>query len=99
MSNKTINSFSNPKIVNKKAIKYLGSNVKIKLSDKPLKKYMVLNPNTSKYVYFGAMGYEDFTKHNDVNRRKNYLIRSENIGGKWKDDKYSPNNLSRHILW
>ena len=60
---------------------------------------MVLNPNTSKYVYFGAMGYEDFTKHNDVNRRKNYLIRSENIVGKWKDDKYSPNNLSRHILW
>lgn len=99
MSNKTIHSFSNPKIVNKKAIKYLGSNVKIKLSDKPLKKYMVLNPNTSKYVHFGAMGYEDFTKHNDVNRRKNYLVRSENIGGKWKEDKYSPNNLSRHILW
>ena len=99
MSKKTINNFSNPKTVNKKAVQYLGENVKIKLSNKSDKKYMVLNPNTNKYVYFGAMGYEDFTKHNDVNKRKNYLNRSAKIIGKWKDDKYSPNNLSRNILW
>ena len=99
MSNKNINDFSNPKIVDKKAKQYLGKNVKIKLSDKPIKKYMVLNPNTNKYVYFGQMGYEDFTKHNDTKRRKNYLSRSGNISGNWKDDKYSANNLSRNILW
>ena len=42
----SINQFSNPKIVDKKAKQYLGKNVKIKISDKPIKKYMVLNPNT-----------------------------------------------------
>lgn len=99
MSKKTINNFSNPKIVNKKAIKYLGENVKIKLSDKLLKKYMVLNPNTNKYVHFGQMGYKDFTKTGDTNKKKSYLSRSANIRGDWKDDKYSPNNLSRNILW
>ena len=95
----SINQFSNPKIVDKKAKQYLGKNVKIKISDKPIKKYMVLNPNTNKWVYFGQMGYEDYTKHNDAKRRHNYLIRSENIVGNWKDDKYSANSLSRNILW
>ena len=71
MSNKNINDFSNPKIVDKKAKQYLGKSVKIKLSDKPIKKYMVLNPYTKNYAYFGQMGYEDFTKHNDTKRRKN----------------------------
>ena len=95
----SINSFSNPKIVDKKAKIYLGKNTKIKLSDKPIKKYVVLNPNTNKWVYFVQMGYEDYTKHNDTKRRKNYLNRSGNICGDWKDDKYSANNLSRNLLW
>jgi len=33
MSNKNINQFSNPKIVDKKAKQYLGKNVKVKQSD------------------------------------------------------------------
>jgi hypothetical protein len=45
------------------------------------------------------MGYEDFTKHKDDKRRENYLKRTTNIPGNWKDNKYSPNNLSRNILW
>jgi hypothetical protein len=94
-----INQFSNPKIVYEKAKQYLGNNVMIKLSDKPQKKYMVLNPNTNKWVYFGQMGYEDFTKHRDPLRRYNYLRRTENMRGNWKNNKYSPNNLSRNILW
>jgi len=95
----SIYNFSNPKIVYEKAKQYLGNNVSIKLSNKPVKKYMVLNPHTNKWVYFGQMGYEDFTKHQDLNRRKNYLRRTENMRGNWRDNKYSANNLSRNILW
>ena len=62
-----IEQFSNPAIVYQKAKQYLGNDVIIKLSDKPLKKYMVFNPHTQKWVYFGQIGYEDFTKHADEN--------------------------------
>ena len=95
----SINLFSNPTIVMKNARQYLGQDVVLKLSDNPKKKYMVLNPHTKKWIYFGAMGYEDYTKHKDDERRNNYLKRSANIRGNWRDDKYSPNNLSRNILW
>jgi len=94
-----IEQYSNPKIVYEKAKKYLGKDVVIKLSDKPSKKYMILNPHTNKFVYFGQIGYEDFTKHQDQNRRQNYLRRTENMRGNWRNNKYSPNNLSRNILW
>ena len=45
------------------------------------------------------MGYEDFTKHHDKKRRKNYLTRTKFMKGDWKRNKYSANNLSRNILW
>ena len=45
------------------------------------------------------MGFEDFTKHKDEKRRENYLKRTANIGGKWKDNPYSANMISRKILW
>lgn len=60
---------------------------------------MVINPKTSKPVHFGQMSYEDYTKHKDDTRRKNYLTRAKAIKGKWKEDKYSPNNLAIHLLW
>ena len=94
-----INDFSNSKIVFKKAKEYLGKDVIIRLSDKAAKKYMVFNPETHKWIYFGQMGYEDFTKHRDQIRREKYLRRTENMRGNWKENKYSPNNLSRNILW
>ena len=99
MKGSGINQFSDPKVVYEKAKKYLGKDVDIKLSDKPIKKYMILNPHTNKWIYFGQMGFEDFTKHKDLNRRQNYLRRTENMRGNWKDNKYSANNLSRNILW
>ena len=95
----SINEFSNPKIVFQKAKKYLGTNALIQLSDKKDKKYMVFNPESNKWIYFGQMGYEDFTKHQDTIRRERYLKRTANMKGDWKDNKYSPNNLSRNILW
>ena len=62
------------------------------------KKYMITTPHGN-IVHFGQMGYEDFTKHKNKTRRKNYLTRSRKIKGDWKKNKYSPNNLSIHLLW
>jgi hypothetical protein len=45
------------------------------------------------------MGYEDFTKHKDEERRQQYLSRATNIKGNWKKNKYSPKNLAINILW
>ena len=53
----------------------------------------------NKWINFGQLGYEDFTKHKDNERRDRYLKRATHIKGNWKNDKYSPNNLSIHILW
>jgi len=96
---KEILDFSDPKKVYKKAQEYLGKNVDIRISNLPKKKYMVFNPSTEKWVHFGQMGYEDFTHHKDPIRRRNYLNRTLFMKGDWKNNKYSPNNLSRNILW
>ena len=99
MIDKAISKWSNPATVRRKAAQYLGKDVKILLSTKKDKKYMVQVPHTHKFVHFGQMGYEDYTKHKDKSRRKNYLTRSKSIKGNWKTNKYSPNNLSIHLLW
>jgi hypothetical protein len=91
--------WSNTTIAKKNAIKYLGKNVLFEPSTKKGKKFMVFNPNTNKWIHFGALNYEDFTKHQDPIRRANYLRRTANMRGNWKDDKYSANNLARNILW
>ena len=90
--------FSDYDKVYEKAKKYLGDDVVIAESTRKGKKFMVKTPE-DKWVHFGALGYEDFTKHNDTARRDRYLKRSTNIKGNWKDNKYSPNNLSINILW
>jgi len=97
--NHLIRKFSNPEEVLKKAKMHFGNDVRIYLSNKQDKKYMVVNPLTKKYVHFGEMGYEDFTKHKDETRRNNYLSRAKSIRGNWRSNKYSPNNLSINILW
>ena len=93
-----ISKYSNPPQVYRLASKYLGKKAKIGLSTKKNKKYMVTTPE-GKIVHFGEMGYEDFTKHKNKTRRKNYLTRSRKIRGNWKTDKYSANNLAIHLLW
>ena len=85
--------YSNPPQVVKQAKKYLGKHVRILRSTRKGKKYMVFH---NKWIHFGAMGYEDYTKHKNRTRRQNYLTRSAGIHG---DSKYSANQLSRHILW
>ena len=56
----SIREFSNPFIAERKAKKYFGPDVELKVSNNPKKKYM---------IHFGQMGYEDFTKHKDEKRR------------------------------
>lgn len=93
-----LEKYSDPTQVFKKARKYLGKDVDIQISGRKDKKYMVKSPE-GKWVHFGQMGYEDFTKHKNLKRRENYLNRSTKIKGDWKRNKYSPNNLSINILW
>jgi hypothetical protein len=96
---KDITKWSNPQQAQKQAHKYLGSNAELFLSTKKDKKYMIQVPNTNRWVHFGQIGYEDYTKHRDDTRRENYLTRTAKMKGDWKDNPYSPNNLSRNILW
>ena len=70
----------------------------VEKSTRENKKYMILNDD-NKYVHFGDNRYEDYTIHNDLERRKRYLNRARNIKGNWKKDKYSANNLAINLLW
>jgi hypothetical protein len=96
---KKLLKYSNPKQAQKKAYKYLGKTAKLYPANNPQKKYKIYDPKNEKWVNFGQIGYEDFTKHKDKTRRKNYLIRTKFMRGNWKTNSYSANNLSREILW
>lgn len=91
--------YSNPIKAQKKAFEYLGDDAYIYKSLKPEKKYMIFDPINNKWVHFGQMGFEDYNKHNDFDRMLRYRNRAENIKGNWRDNPYSPNNLSINILW
>ena len=90
--------YSDPKIAQQKAIEYYGPDAILYRSNTKNKKYYIMTPE-NKLINFGQMGYEDYTKHNDELRRYNYIQRTSKIRGDWKQNKYSPNNLSRTILW
>jgi len=81
------------------AYRYLGKTAKLYPSTNPQKKYDIFDPKNKHWVHFGQIGYEDYTKHKNKARRKNYLTRSGRIRGDWKKNRYSANNLSRRILW
>ena len=70
----------------------------VETSTRKNKKYMILNDD-NKYVHFGDSRFQDFTIHNDPERRQRYLNRATKIKGNWKNNKYSPNNLSINLLW
>jgi len=90
--------YSNPRIVQRQAKLLFGKQALIYRSNLKTKKYFILDDHGKK-VHFGAMGMEDYTHHNDEIRRDSYLKRSSKIKGNWKDDPYSPNNLSIALLW
>lgn len=89
---------SNPTTVKRKFATYAkGDGAKLMISNRPDKKYKVIKPDGTT-VHFGST-LEDYTKHGDDKRRAAYLKRSAGIKGNWRDDKWSPNNLSRELLW
>lgn len=98
---KELIKYSDPYLAQKKAFQYLGYGAELSISSRSSKKYMIFDPINQKYIHFGSFNppLEDFTKHKDENRRKNYLLRATNIKGNWKLNPYSPNNLAIHILW
>ena len=91
--------YSNPRTAQKMAYKYLGKTAKLYPGRIYNKKYSIYDPKNEKWVNFGQIGYEDFTKHHDKTRRANYLTRTKFMRGNWRSNKYSANNLSRNILW
>ena len=94
--NKNIEEYSNPKIVFKKAKQIFGKDVIIGISKRKDKKYMILNPENNKWVHFGQMGYQDFTKHKDKER----MVRFRNRNRRWANaDIYTPAFLSFFLLW
>lgn len=104
---KILNLVSNPEQAQKNMNKYqksLGSKIFIKVlpSTKNDKKFMILDPNTNKYVHFGSIFYEDFLKHKDIDRQMRYIKRFQNLldsNNKSLNNQYSPYNLSLYILW
>jgi len=93
-SNKLIElrNYSDPEYVMNKA-KMMGLNP-VHESSRKDKKYMVFDGRTM--VHFGQMGYEDATKHNDLNRINRFKKRN----WKWQNSpKYSPAWLSWFLLW
>ena len=68
------------------------------ISSRKNKKYMVINSDGTR-CHFGDINYSDFTKHQDKDRQLKYLTRANAIRGNWKNDRFSPNNLSINLLW
>jgi hypothetical protein len=88
----SVYDFSNPEKVFKKAHK-LGIE-EIDLSNRKNKKYKVYDG--TKWIHFGQLGYEDYSKHRDKRRRD--LFRTRNA--RWADaPKMSPAWLSYYLLW
>jgi hypothetical protein len=98
-----LSKISDPAEVKRRFENYRGKDkATIEPSPRADKKYLVrvaaANGKRGRAVHFGST-LADFTKHKDDARRKSYLARSAAIKGDWQDDKYSPNNLARELLW
>jgi hypothetical protein len=90
---KGIENFSDPKVVQRKA-KLHG--IDVVYSPLKNKKFRFVNPETNKYVDFGFFKMQDFTKHEDEERRKKFKQRNR----RFKDaPKYSASWASYYILW
>ena len=91
-----LNKYSDFKTVNDNAKRLYGKEVFV--STRKNKKFMIMNDD-KKWIHFGQLGYEDFTKHLDEQRRELYKKRASKLKGQWKENIYSPNMLSIVLLW
>jgi hypothetical protein len=98
---KQLQQISTPQTVQRRAREIYGKDTIIYVSPLKSKKYRIRDLIHNKWVDFGQFDppMEDFTKHKDKERRMSYLSRSLNIKGKWRENPYSPNNLSIFLLW
>ena len=96
---KEVQKVSSIKQVTENAKSLYGPFGTIYLSTQKKKKFMIKNPLTNKWVHFGELAYEDFTKHKDPERRARYLKRAFGIKGKWMKDPFSANNLAIYLRW
>ena len=99
MQTPNISFYSNPTIVAQRWARYRDSPADgdIFIDDDGKHKYYIIRDN--KKIRFGAYGYQDYTLHKNQKIRKAYRARAMAIKGKWKEDKYSKNNLAIHLLW
>jgi len=88
-----------PDEVQVKLSKFLNQDVLLLVSPKKNKKYRVFDEKNEKFIDFGDIRFEDFTKHKDDKQRQRYLNRATNTKGNWKKNKFSPNNLAINGLW
>ena len=87
-----LRNYSDPEYVMNKA-KMMGLNP-VHESSRKDKKYMVFDGRTM--IHFGQMGYEDASRHNDIDRINRFKKRN----WKWQNSpKYSPAWLSWFLLW
>ena len=84
--------YSNPEAVKKKA-RYYKLNT-VYESTRRNKKYMVFDGH--KFIHFGEMGFEDYTKHHDKTRLEAF----RNRNWCWEHSPvYTPRWLSYFLLW
>lgn len=89
-----LHNYSNLEEVKHKAFK-IGIRSPVEISSRKDKKYMIKLKN-GKFVHFGQMGYEDYTKHCDPIRRE--LFRKRNR--RWfLSPIMSPAWLAYNLLW
>ena len=89
---------SNFEKVKANAKKY-DDRLEVNISSTKNKKYVIIHPETGRKVNFGDVRYADYTFTGNDTKREAYLSRANKIRGNWKNDKFSPNNLSIHLLW
>ena len=67
---------SDPELVLKQLKKHYGNEVDLYISTSKHKKYMVFDEKGKK-IHFGSIIHEDYTKHQDKQRKKNLEIETE----------------------
>jgi len=90
-------SVTNAKRVHKNFVKYgYDKESAILPSKRKNKKWMVLDPYRARWIHFGDKRYEDYTFHQDEERRDKYHSRMRRFKDAYK---YSPGYLSLVLLW
>lgn len=75
--------------------KHYGKDVKLYVSTRKDKKFMVLNPE-GKRVHFGQRGFSDWHLHKDTERRDKFRTRN----ARWANaPKWTPAHLAYYVLW